>query len=295
MKYLRALWRAGATLGMAVPLALAQAFLIGPLAALKGEVAGPRQEDFTYIPQKMQRNLCKIFNVELDVRGTQLDHDLQAMIVANHLSWLDAPVLGSLFRGAFVGKADIARWPGVGYLAKCFRTIFIERTKAYLPQAHKKLVDAFNEGQTLIVFPEGTTTNGADVKMFRAGLLKVLFNEAVDTTGRPLVVKSDVIVQPVALRVMETNGQDATNNQSARDIYCWYEGDGCKTVLHHIWKALMADGMKVQVHILPALQPKDFPNRFDLINTAQKMVREIVLDRPLPAPEPWTPEMQQPA
>lgn len=288
MKFLRALWRAGAVLAMAVPLAVAQAFVIGPLASLKGRVAGPRQQDFTCIPQKMQRSLCKIFNIELDVRGRA--ERRQSIILSNHLSWMDAPVLGSVFRGAFVGKADIARWPGIGYMAKCFRTIFIERTKEYLPQAHEKLVNALNEGQTLLVFPEGTTTNGADVNMFRAGLLKVVFNEAVDVHGRPLNVIPDICIQPVAIRVMEADGQDATQNQDARNIYSWYEGDGNPTVLHHIWRALMADGIKVQVHILPVLHPRDFPNRFDLINTAQKMVREVVLGRPLPDPAPWRPE-----
>ena len=289
MKFLRALWRAAAVIGMAAPLAVAQAIIVGPLAALKGGIAGPAQQDFTYIPQLMQRKLCKIFNIAVDVKGAAHDDSRQTMIVANHLSWLDAPVLGGLFRGAFVGKADIAGWPGVGYMAKCFRTIFIERTKAYLPQAHEKLVDAFNEGQTLIVFPESTTTNGADVKMFRAGLLKVLFNEAVDVKGHPLRVIPDIRIQPVAIRVMETDGRDATKNQAARDIYCWYEGDGSKTILHHIWRALMADGMKVQVSILPALDPGDFSNRFDLINTAHKMVREVVTGQILPDPEPWKP------
>lgn len=261
MKYLRALWRAGLIVPMAVTMGLVQVLIAAPIF-----------NDYTAIPQFMQRRLCRIFNVEVDVHGLR-DEKRQAIIVANHLSWLDAPVLGGLFRGAFIGKADIAHWPVIGWLSRCFRMIAIERTSKYLPFAHEKMVRALNEGMTLIVFPEGTTTDGSDVQMFRAGLLKILYNEAVDPQGNPLHVSRDICIQPVAIRVMETNGRDATNDQSARDVYAWY---GNQNFISHLWQALVSEGMRVQVTILPTLCPREFENRFDLINTAQRMVRDVV-------------------
>lgn len=273
MKYLRAAWRAGATLAMSSALIPAQ-LILGPLTG-----------DHTTIPQIMQRGLRRIFNVDVDVKG-QVDDAKQDIILANHLSWLDAPVLGSLFSGAFVGKNDIASWPLIGYIAKCFRTIFIERTKEYLPEARSKLAAALNEGQSVIIFPESKTSDGSDVLMFKAGLLKILYNDAVDMKGNPIVVTNPVCIQPVALRVLETDGQDATDNQAARDRFCWH---GEQPFLTHLWGALTAEGMKVEVTVLPPLHPKDFANHFDLANTAHKMVREVVIGQRLPDPEPYTP------
>lgn len=265
MKVLRAMGRAVAAACLLVGLPLAHA------------VASPFLADKKALPRLLHRKLCDLFNIKINYKGDP-DDGRQKIVVANHLSSLDGFVMGSRFDGAFVAMADIVHWPVVGPLAagigKGLNTMFIERTKAYLPQAHFKITRTLNRGESIIFFPESHTKNGKsrDVGQFKAGLFKILFNEAVDRDNKPLTVERDLLVQPVAIRVIEVAGKDATTDDAAQALYCWGDTHGIK----HFWNILSCPAMTLEVTALPPLNPKDFSNRLDLANTAQKMVRGIV-------------------
>lgn len=127
-----------------------------------------------------------------------------ALFVANHLSWLDILVIAGATGAAFVSKAEIARWPLVGALARLNRTIYVERAErgAVRGQADR-LRSALAAGDKVALFPEGTTSDGASLLPFRASLLASLFP--------PL---PGLKVQPVALDYGE----------AARDV-AWIEGE----------------------------------------------------------------------
>jgi 1-acyl-sn-glycerol-3-phosphate acyltransferase len=287
MKLLRAAGRVIGVLGLVMALV--------PLQLIVGQFMGSKKA----LPKLLHRGIRNLFNINIDYKGP-VEGKRQKIVVSNHLSSMDGFVVGSHFNGAFVAMADMVQWPVIGpairHIGKTFDTMFIERTKKYLPQAHYKLAKTLNEGQSAIIFLEGKTTSGHDVEKFHAGLLRVFFKDAVgnngqsltaiDRDGKPLVVDRDVQIQPVALRVLDVAGKDATKDPEAMATYCWADTPALK----HFWNILSCKGMTLEVTALPPLDPKNFSNPFDLANTAHKMVREVVLQKKLPDPEPFQPK-----
>jgi 1-acyl-sn-glycerol-3-phosphate acyltransferase len=120
-------------------------------------------------------------------------------MVANHASWLDIFTLNALARIYFVSKAEVARWPGIGWLARATGTVFIERRAS----AAKAQRDVFHErlarGHRLLFFPEGTSTDGRRVLPFKSTLFDAFFDEAH---------REDVWIQPVTVNYRAPEGAD---------------------------------------------------------------------------------------
>ncbi len=139
------------------------------------------------------RRLLRILHVEIDVAGQPVDRP--ALWVANHISWLDIPLLGSLAPVGFLSKAEIRHWPVIGWLAESTGTLFIERGGRGASQAAARYIaEHIEHGHSILVFPEGKTTRGGTVERFHARL----FAPAID---------HGLLVQPVALRYFHANGE----------------------------------------------------------------------------------------
>lgn len=92
-------------------------------------------------------------------------------LVANHISWLDIPVLGAKLRTNFIAKDDVIEWPGIGPLARRTETLFISRTKrGEVAQQAQTIADRLATGDRLLLFPEGTTSDGSAMLPFRSSL-----------------------------------------------------------------------------------------------------------------------------
>jgi 1-acyl-sn-glycerol-3-phosphate acyltransferase len=116
------------------------------------------------------RGLCRALGVRLEVHGEPPREP--CFLVCNHLSYLDIPVLGSLFDTIFVSKAEVAFWPVIGRLATLGGTIYVDRTrKRGLPEVNEQIRSALEHGDGVVVFPEGTSSAGETVLPFRASLL----------------------------------------------------------------------------------------------------------------------------
>jgi 1-acyl-sn-glycerol-3-phosphate acyltransferase len=265
MKHLRAAVRFAAILGLMAATTVAQVLIMAPLLRDKNRAA--RLAAYT---------TNKFLNIDVEVKGN-VDRKLQAINVANHQSHLDAMVMTSIFDAASIGMREIAKWPVIGPVVKyCFDTILIRRSKEHNGHAHYKMVDALNQGRSINVYPEGKCSDGTYMRQFRAGMLRPLFNQAVDRDGKKLTVEPDVVVQPVAIRLVEVDGRDATSDQSLRDRYCWHDDHKHKNYLSHMWQVMTTRSMKLEVTILPALNPKDFTSPEDLANKAHDMIHEAV-------------------
>ena len=107
--------------------------------------------------------------------------DFAGLVVSNHLSWMDILVLQAILPGTFVAKTEVRSWPVVGSLAQACGTIFVNRSS---PRSARAMVDhtvsAIAQGQAVIVFPEGTSTNGDDLAPFHANI----FESAVRSEGQ---------------------------------------------------------------------------------------------------------------
>ena len=128
------------------------------------------------IRQWWLKMVVNIVGLRLQINGEKPDDNESALWVSNHVSWLDIPVIGS--EGvAFLSKAEVRKWPVIGWLGEKGGTVFIQRGGHNASQlASTKIAEKINTGDNILVFPEATTTDGEDVKRFHARI----FAPAID-------------------------------------------------------------------------------------------------------------------
>jgi 1-acyl-sn-glycerol-3-phosphate acyltransferase len=178
------------------------------------------------------------------------------LIVANHVSWLDiAAIHAAAPHARFVSKADVLRWPLLGWLIRNAGTLFIERErKRDAVRVVHVMAESLKEGQTVAVFPEGTTGPGPELLPFHANLL-----QAAVATGTP--------VQPVALRFF--------SDQQPFSPAVVFLGE--TTLLQSIWRIASADRVTVQVDLLTPIATQHADRR-----ALAEHLRELIAQR-LPA------------
>ena len=171
--------------------------------------------------------LLRCLGLTLDVSGQARPG--ATLLVANHVSWLDIAALhAAVPQARFVSKADVKHWPLVGWLVAGAGTLFIERTsKRDALRVVHAMAEALGAGQTVAVFPEGTTGPGPALLNFHANLL-----QAAIATGTP--------VQPAVLRYRDP--------QNAFSPAAQYVGD--TTLLQSLWRVATAQGLQVKVQLL---------------------------------------------
>lgn len=161
------------------------------------------------------RQFLRIFAVRVKRHGTP-PRATGALLVANHVSWLDIWLLLGAHPVRFVSKADVRGWPVIGWLAHKAGTLFIERTRRHHTGAiNREVLAALRDGELIAIFPEGTTTNGQMLRPFHTSL----FQPAVDQ-GAPIV--------PVAIRYVLAQGGFDPAPAYCDDISLW---DSARQVL----------------------------------------------------------------
>lgn len=173
--------------------------------------------------------LLRALGLELRMHGTPRPG--AKLVVANHVSWLDIAALHAVMPEAhFVSKADVRHWPLVGRLVEGAGTLFIEREKKRdaLRVVHQ-MAEALQGGQTVAVFPEGTTGDGRTLLPFHANLLQAAIATAVP-------------VQPVLLRYFEPGHPISPRAEFLGDT----------TLLQSLWRMACARGLGLEVSVLQA-------------------------------------------
>ena len=173
--------------------------------------------------------MAGLLGIGLDAQGQARTG--ASLLVANHVSWLDILAVHAVCPQArFVSKADVRHWPLLGWLVGAVGTLFIERErKRDALRVLHLTADALRAGDTVAVFPEGTTGDGRTLLPFHANLL-----QAAIATGTP--------VQPMALRYSEPG-------QAVSPAVAWL---GDTTLVSSLWTIACAQGLVVHVRALPA-------------------------------------------
>ena len=162
-----------------------------------------------------------------------------AVIVANHISYLDGILLGSMFPLLYISKRQVASWPFFGLIAVLGSTIFIDREKkTKVPAYVMKVCDALRQKINVLVFAEGTSTNGEQLRPFQA----IHFQA-------PLL--SGAVVVPVVVTYSRIDGQPLTVHN--RDAVCWY---GQVPFFSHLLGVLRLRRIEARVMIYPPWKPK---------------------------------------
>lgn len=206
-----------------------------------------------YITQFVCRTALWILRIPLNVTGEPLQG--QAAVVANHTSWLDIFVLNASKRIYFVSKSEVAKWPGIGWLARATGTLFIKRERTQAQTQTKIMQERLLAGHKLLFFPEGTSTDGKQVLPFKS----TLFASFIAPELRDVLQ-----VQPVSVAYHAPAGQP-------KEFYGWW---GDMDFATHLIGTLAAQHQgSVDVIYHPALVVSDFADRKTLARAAENVVR----------------------
>ena len=175
----------------------------------------------------------------MHIESTGVSHDGPVLLVANHMSWLDILAINAVHPARFVSKADVRAWPMLGWLVANGGTLFIqrERKRDALRVVHQ-IAESLKQGDTIAMFPEGTTGDGTTLLPFHANLL-----QAAVSTGTPL--------QPIALRYIDADSQPSR-------AVVWI---GDTTLVTSLWQVATAHRMRAFVTQLPALSTHERERR----------------------------------
>jgi len=120
--------------------------------------------------QRNSRRHLKLFGYSAEISG---EIPRRGLLVSNHLSYLDILAIAAAAPAVFVSKADVRRWPLFGWLASLGGTVFIERERrTHVGEVNREIQSALDEGALVVVFPEGTSSDGGTVLPFRSSLLE---------------------------------------------------------------------------------------------------------------------------
>jgi 1-acyl-sn-glycerol-3-phosphate acyltransferase len=177
------------------------------------------------VQQAWFRGALAILGVRVVTRGTPPREP--CVLVANHLSYLDVALLGAARPCRFVAKSDVAGWPGIGWLARLARVLFVRREERRdLLRVGDELRRTLAAGIAVAFFPEGTSTRGLDVRPFHSGLL-----QPAAEAGLPCL--------PVAIRYETPAGAPAPS-----ECVCWW---GDMTFPPHLWRLMTLSEVQAEV------------------------------------------------
>ncbi|MFJ8105955.1 lysophospholipid acyltransferase family protein [Streptomyces sp. NPDC096132] len=196
--------------------------------------------------RRWSRAVVRAAGVRIRVTGGTAPRTGGLLLVANHISWLDIPLLAGVRPARMLAKTEIRNWPVAGALA-ARGALFIDRDRLRaLPGTVARIAEAMGSGQAVAVFPEGSTWCGRAQGHFR----RAAFQAALD---------AGVPVQPVRIRYRD--GRGAASTAAA------YVGDD--SLLTSLWRVASARGLVAEVEVLPLIEPGGHADRRTLARAAE--------------------------
>jgi 1-acyl-sn-glycerol-3-phosphate acyltransferase len=251
---LRAAGVLGGFFGFTVPLMPVQALLlkISPSAARR-------------FPNWYHKNVCRILGITLKIDG-EVVTDKPVLLVCNHTSWLDIPVLSAVAPVSFVAKLEVGGWPFVSALARLQRSVFVDRTRRQATgDAATEITGRLKQGDTIVLFAEGTSSDGNRVLPFKTSLFGAVAGDGI--TANP-----DVVVQTAAVVYTHVRGVPLT--RADRPRIGWY---GDMEMTSHAWGVLKSGPITVTIKIGPPVPLTEYKDRKDLALKTERAVRLAVL------------------
>jgi lyso-ornithine lipid O-acyltransferase len=227
------------------------------------------------LPAYYHRWCCRILGFHVRTIGAPTSRR-PALFASNHVSYTDIAVLGSLIVGSFVAKAEVAGWPLFGWLAKLQRTVFVDRRVRSTAVQRDAMTARLAAGDALILFPEGTSSDGNHVLPFKSALFG-----AAETMQQI----EPVVVQPVSIAYTRLDGIPL--GRLLRPYFAWY---GTTELAPHLWSMIGLGKVEVVVEFHPATSFVDCGSRKALAGYCHARVAggmaAALAGRPQPMPEP---------
>lgn len=244
------------------------------------------------LPNRYHRFLCRLIGIRVTRRGTPYEGGA-CLIAANHTSWLDIPIIASLQPSSFVAKSEVAGWPFFGTLARLQKTVFVERERRTRTAESRNEIHArIAGGDRLVLFPEGTSSDGNHVLPFKSALMSVA---QLTIVRREEDREDDLVVQPVSVAYVNICGLPM--GRQFRPFFAWY---GDMELFPHLWEAFSLGPIEVVVEYHKPVTIREIGNRKALAayceQSCRKGVAHALSGRPaavsLPQPETIEPPLQ---
>lgn len=204
------------------------------------------------IPHFWHRGVCRILGIKVRVKGTP-QITSQTIFISNHLSYLDIPVIASVLKASFIAKAEVKDWPVFGFLSTLQQTAFISRNRNDAVEGKNALSRMLKEGKSLILFPEGTSSDGTTILPFKSSMFSIALNK---------IEAPALMIQPLTLTLLKVDRKNADSPEN-RDLYAWH---GDMTMPPHLWEFAKGKGAELLIEFHPSRQAKDFECRKKLAN-----------------------------
>jgi 1-acyl-sn-glycerol-3-phosphate acyltransferase len=215
-------------------------------------------------PKNYHRFMAKLFGIRVTTIG-ELPKGEGVLIVGNHTSWFDIIIFSSLGEVSFVAKSEVATWPLFSTLAKLQRTVFVERQRRQATgEARDQIRDRLLAGDTLVLFPEGTSNDGNRTLPFKSALMGAVEARVDDGEGGSRAVK----VQPVSTAYVGLHGMPM--GRENRPLFAWY---GDMELVPHLWEALLTGPIDVTVEFHKPMDVDEVGGRKALAAKAEAIVR----------------------
>jgi len=188
---------------------------------------------------------------------TEGENRRPVIYVCNHASWMDIPALGGFLKACFVSKDDVASWPIVGTIARLGRTVFVSRSRQGITRERDQMQQRLLAGDDLILFPEGTSSDGSRVLPFHSSFFAAAYGEA-----SPLIQPVSVVYDRLA---------NLPVGRSSRAVFAWY---GDMSLAPHVWRLAQWRGKRVTLLFHAPLDPANYPSRKALSQAAWQIVAD---------------------
>ncbi|MEL7048020.1 MAG: lysophospholipid acyltransferase family protein [Pseudomonadota bacterium] len=210
--------------------------------------------------------------------------DRPVLLVANHSSWLDIPVISAVAPVSFIAKKEVGGWPGVSALANLQRTVFVDREKRLsVAETAREIKSRLNAGDTLVLFAEGTSTDGNRVLPFKTSLFAAVkpgrgagaqvANEQMTTDRQSREQsKNEPVVQTLTLVYTRLHGVPLGRHD--RPLIGWF---GDMDMIPHAWQLLKAGPVDVEIHLGAPAPLEDFKDRKHLARQTESEIRTTFL------------------
>ena len=185
------------------------------------------------MPRLFHQGFLKLLNVKVILHGT-LRTNKPGLLISNHASWIDISILSSLTNICFIAKSEVSGWPIVGFLARLQDTVFIERKINRVIKQKKEILNFLSRGKKLVLFPEGTSSDGNRVLKFKSSLFSIGETEEGKLGGYEF--------QAVTICYSGLNGLPMSRSQ--RPNVAWW---GNMNLFNHLWNLFSLNAIKVTV------------------------------------------------
>jgi 1-acyl-sn-glycerol-3-phosphate acyltransferase len=192
---------------------------------------------------------CRCLGLRVRVIGTPPSSRLPTVFVSNHSSWIDIPALGSCLPACFIAKGEVGRWPVISIIAHLGRTVFVSRRATGAARENADIRKRLGDGDSLILFPEGTTSDGARVMPFRSAFLAVAESEQPHVLQPVSIVYDELDYLPV--------------RRADRALFAWF---GDMDLASHFGRIARHRGLRVTIVLHPPLDPAAGLTRKQLAN-----------------------------